>query len=155
MMRYYCFICLFTFLSVLLLWSRRKAPSHRLAILLPYTTTANASASTTNIPPYFEVFCVGAANTKDSVDFFIIHTGLDDAFSTYECPPNVKLHFHLHSIATKRTCLCYPKVRVYPRDSSFSICPSWQELFNGAGRRFTPFYGEWQAVIGQKPVSGE
>jgi hypothetical protein len=74
-----------------ILYAQKNQYAHRIAILLPYTTSPNDS-SMASILSYFTVFCYGAAGTADRIDFFIFHTGIfaaTNGTSTLECPPNV------------------------------------------------------------------
>ena len=85
-------------------------PQHRIAMLLPYTTTPSSSNhdnSYTSILSYFTLFCYSVAGTADIMDFYIFHTGIlrddrnrdDDGDDEHDalrnhttlqhCPPNV------------------------------------------------------------------
>lgn len=79
--------------STTLSWSYSDKPrafrgpfaAHRIAIVLPFI-----AAGPELIPPYLELFCMGAAGSMDTVDFLLIHNGvLTNWARKADCPSNV------------------------------------------------------------------
>ena len=71
-------------------------PEHRIAIILPFV-----GQGPQDIPPYLQVFCLGAAAAAPIADFLLIHNGVLSSSSSssdkeaensnhpFDCPPNV------------------------------------------------------------------